>query len=321
MKGTVAQVAAVLAVVVLLGGVYLVRGRCLKSGPVEGPPLTVATDARTEIAAPPPSAPAAEASPLILATAGEAGTAASSLPAGPAMSEASPELLEGLRYRKEGKRAEANELLVKALPTAGARETEVLSALQELGREMFLDPVTFAHLKLYTVRRGDTLSELSARYSTTIEMIKRLNSLRTDQILVGQRLVLPSGPAKIIIWKGKFRLMVMIGPYCVAYYSVGIGKLDKTPSAEFRVDVKVKNPDWYPPEGGVIKFGDPRNLLGTRWLGFSEMGKHNGLGIHGTTHEQSIGRSESRGCVRMRNRDVEEVFDMVPIGAFITIYD
>ncbi len=45
----------------------------------------------------------------------------------------------------------------------------------------------------YTVRRGDTLTNIANRYGTTVEQIKRLNNLVTDVILVGQSLLIPIG--------------------------------------------------------------------------------------------------------------------------------
>ena len=36
--------------------------------------------------------------------------------------------------------------------------------------------------------------------------------------------------------------------------------------------------------------------------------------IHGTNDERSIGRPASHGCVRLRNRDVITLFDLVPVG-------
>jgi len=56
-------------------------------------------------------------------------------------------------------------------------------------------------------------------------------------------------------------------------------------------------------------------VLGTRRL---ELG--NGYGIHGTDHPESIGRSVSHGCVRMRNEDIERLYPMVPVGTAVYIY-
>lgn len=43
----------------------------------------------------------------------------------------------------------------------------------------------------YTVRKGDTLSAIAKRYGTTVAALKRANGLKSDLILVGQRLILP----------------------------------------------------------------------------------------------------------------------------------
>ena len=57
------------------------------------------------------------------------------------------------------------------------------------------------------------------------------------------------------------------------------------------------------------------NPLGTRWIGLSRKG----YGIHGTNNPRSIGRRASHGCIRMRNRDVEELFEMVAVGDRVEI--
>ena len=41
--------------------------------------------------------------------------------------------------------------------------------------------------------------------------------------------------------------------------------------------------------------------------------------IHGTNHEEQIGEPCSHGCVRMRNADVAQLFDLVEPGTPVTI--
>jgi hypothetical protein len=41
--------------------------------------------------------------------------------------------------------------------------------------------------------------------------------------------------------------------------------------------------------------------------------------IHGTPDAVELGRPGSRGCIRMRNRDVVELFDLVPVGTPVYI--
>lgn len=43
----------------------------------------------------------------------------------------------------------------------------------------------------YTVRKGDTLSQLSLRFGLTISSIKYKNQLRSDRLLIGQKLKIP----------------------------------------------------------------------------------------------------------------------------------
>jgi hypothetical protein len=54
----------------------------------------------------------------------------------------------------------------------------------------------------------------------------------------------------------------------------------------------------------------PANPLGTRWMGLG----YKGYGIHGTNMPLSIGKAASHGCIRMRNQDVEDLFERVQIG-------
>ena len=43
--------------------------------------------------------------------------------------------------------------------------------------------------------------------------------------------------------------------------------------------------------------------------------------IHGTKHEDRIGYPDSHGCIRMRNNDVVELFDLVQEGTAVRIID
>ena len=59
----------------------------------------------------------------------------------------------------------------------------------------------------------------------------------------------------------------------------------------------------------------PDNPIGPRWIGLDKKG----FGIHGTNEPRSIGRSASHGCIRLRNREVEEFFRMVSVGDVVKI--
>lgn len=59
------------------------------------------------------------------------------------------------------------------------------------------------------------------------------------------------------------------------------------------------------------------------WLDGSEPANANShvryIYIHGTNHEETIGRPDSHGCIRMRNVDIAELFELVEIGTPVRI--
>lgn len=97
-------------------------------------------------------------------------------------------------------------------------------------------------------------------------------------------------------------------------YPVAVGKtLSQTPVGNFKIINKVKNPVWLPKEKPPVPPG-PDNPLGNRWIGFYE-----GYGIHGNNNPKSIGTFVSLGCIRLHNKDVEELFNLVKIGDSVKI--
>ncbi len=97
-------------------------------------------------------------------------------------------------------------------------------------------------------------------------------------------------------------------------YRVGVGK-ESTPSptGTFTIVKRVENPTYYH-DGKVVPPG-PGNPVGTRWMGLSEKG----YGIHGTNEPRSIGKAASHGCIRMGQKDLEELFAQVKSGDTVEI--
>ena len=44
-----------------------------------------------------------------------------------------------------------------------------------------------------------------------------------------------------------------------------------------------------------------------------------GIYIHGTSDEASIGQPSSHGCIRMKNDDIIELFDLLSVGAKVVL--
>lgn len=111
------------------------------------------------------------------------------------------------------------------------------------------------------------------------------------------------------------KLALIVDGRVVKAYSVAVGaKLSPSPSGDFKIAHRIPQPTYYAP-GKIIPPGDG-NPLGTRWLGLGLRG----YGIHGTNEPRSIGRNVSHGCIRMRNGDIEELFEMVRVGDAVELY-
>jgi len=58
-----------------------------------------------------------------------------------------------------------------------------------------------------------------------------------------------------------------------------------------------------------------RGVLGSHRLNIGD-----GYSLHGTNRPETVGRSVSHGCVRLRNADIAALYDMVPLGTPVYIY-
>ena len=103
-----------------------------------------------------------------------------------------------------------------------------------------------------------------------------------------------------------------------------------TPQGTFHIGKKVKNPSWHNGYSSwsrgmpsYIRPG-PNNPLGTRamYVYKSTKGtKDTGVRIHGVPRSEnsSIGHSASHGCLRMKRKDVENLYPRVPVNTIVYI--
>jgi L,D-transpeptidase ErfK/SrfK len=86
----------------------------------------------------------------------------------------------------------------------------------------------------------------------------------------------------------------------------------KDPEPDWRPTpaMKIRNPEWpdYVPPG-------PDNPLGTRALHLSWRYYR----IHGTHDTRKIGRRSSNGCIGLYNEHIEQLYDMVDVGAQVLL--
>jgi len=109
-------------------------------------------------------------------------------------------------------------------------------------------------------------------------------------------------------------LAVIEGDTVLQVFPVAVGAATSpSPSGDFEITNRVTHPTYYHP--GVVIPAGKDNPIGTRWVGLNKPG----YGIHGTNVPSSIGHAASHGCIRMRNRDVENFFAMVRVGDTVQI--
>jgi uncharacterized protein YgiM (DUF1202 family) len=126
-----------------------------------------------------------------------------------------------------------------------------------------------------------------------------------------------ASPYKIEVNKATNKLTLYKNGRVYKQYPVATGRTPSlTPEGTFPIVVKFVKPGW---KG--IPGGHPNNPLGERWLGISVKGDNGRTyGIHGTNQPKSIGTYASNGCIRMYNKDVIELYNLVPVGTTVHIH-
>jgi hypothetical protein len=209
-------------------------------------------------------------------------------------------------------------LAYELAPDSGARK-RVVSQLGPFIQRMVFSGRYTPLLESHTIRSGDSLFEIAAARGTTVDALRRLNNLKSDVIQPRQRLRILPGKVKLHVDKSDFLLWATVDGKVLLEFPVGLGRDNATPTGAFAVRVRQKDPSWWRPGEPAIPPKDPRNILGTRWLGFQETQDLAGFGIHGTDDPSSLGKESSAGCVRLRNEDIEVLFDFVPYGTEVLI--
>ncbi len=294
-----------------------------------GPPEVAASRPPSSIQAKQTSPPGREtAGPIVLSaeaparpsSAGpEALNAARSVPHRQAMAG---DLKRALALVDAGRWIEARAILSGLyLQSTGQLAREVRDVLDRINQKLVFDPRCIDGAQVYVVGRGDNLIKIGKKYGVNWRMIARINRIQPNRIRAEQQLKIITGRTSAVIWKGEFRLALLLDGVYVKEYPVGIGKDGLTPSGELTVDEMMVRAPWNPPEGGLIKYGEEGYQLGERWIAFVNEPGASGLGIHGTNDEASIGTKCSNGCVRLKNDDVIELYDFMQPGSRVLIKD
>lgn len=194
---------------------------------------------------------------------------------------------------------------------------------------------------LIKAKESETLLDIGREYGVGVNEITKANPDvdrwypgKDTPVVIPTRFILPDTPhSGLVLNLPEMRIYYYPKPRKgelpkVITYPVGIGRQNwETPRGKTYVSEKKRNPTWTPPASiraehaaagdplpAVVPAG-PNNPLGTRAL---RLGLPSYL-IHGTNKPYGVGMRVSHGCIRMRQEDIESLFEKVPRGTTVRI--
>ncbi len=202
-----------------------------------------------------------------------------------------------------GCQEDCRDLLVTSPAISGLDVQELQAILHELG--YFGGEITGT----YGMATEAAVKELQAWLGLETSGVfgaqerEALTVLLAHESISGANPAPPAGELRIEIDIEKKTLTLFADEQVYKVYPCAVGKSStKTPVGEWRIIQKGTN--W----GGGF---------GTRWLGLNvPWGIY---GIHGTNNPRSIGTAASAGCIRMQNKDVEQLYPWISIGTRVSI--
>jgi len=170
---------------------------------------------------------------------------------------------------------------------------------------------------VYQVKPGETLWEIANRFGVRVGDLILINDIKDPKVIyVGQRLKIGrvkfiDNPTVIVVNLRTARMGLYYDGELIKVYPIAVGRGDSTPPGKYWILRKEINPAlyWY----GEYIAPSPVNGLGTRYMQLSNPE----YGIHGTSKPWEIGRRISHGCIRMFNRDVEELDSFAGVGSTV----
>ncbi len=254
---------------------------------------------------------------------------------GPTSAQATSQLTRGMSMIREGRLVQGRKELSQLLFAADDANLSPLDAqtvrdtLASVNKQLVFsdeiipgDPIA----ESYLVQSGDYLSRIAPRYGIPYQFIERINRIKAERLQAGKPIKVIKGPFHARISKSDYRMDIYVldpdgQPIYIRSFPVGLGKTDSTPNGAFIVtpNSKVTNPSWRNPRTGeFFAKNNPNIPIGEYWLALKGTDPNTesatGYGIHGTNDPSSIGRQASMGCIRMRDKDIGLVYDMLEGG-------
>ncbi|OLP46094.1 hypothetical protein BJF95_02755 [Rhizobium oryziradicis] len=177
--------------------------------------------------------------------------------------------------------------------------------------------------------RVDDAANSTASSVVTREMMKRPVPDKFKRRLV--RLSTNEAPGTIIIDTNNKFLYLVEGNNKAIRYGVGVGREGFGWSGVVKIGRKEEWPSWRPPAEmrsrearrghflPEVQKGGPDNPLGARAMYLYKGNRDTIFRIHGTNQPWSIGLNLSSGCIRMNNKDVQDLYERADIGSKVVV--
>lgn len=154
------------------------------------------------------------------------------------------------------------------------------------------------------------VSQPDARSSAFNPSLTRSRRKPRQEITTKKRLVVDLGDRRVYLYDAK---------KLIARYPISIGQPGwETPVGSFEITHMEEYPVWKQPITGSVVPPGMQNPLGDRWIGFWTDGSTY-IGFHGTPDETQLGLAISHGCLRMRNSDIRQLYELVGYGTPVEV--
>jgi lipoprotein-anchoring transpeptidase ErfK/SrfK len=206
----------------------------------------------------------------------------------------------------------------------GMKKSGAFAAIAVAMTAMSLLPVAVS-----AAPRVDDPANSTASSVVTREMMKRPVPEQFKRRLV--RLKTNEAPGTIIVDTNNKFLYLVEGNNKATRYGIGVGREGFGWSGIVKIGRKEEWPSWRPPAEmrsrearhghflPEVQKGGPDNPLGARAMYLYKGNQDTIFRIHGTNQPWSIGLNLSSGCIRMNNKDVEDLYQHAAIGAKVIV--
>jgi len=228
------------------------------------------------------------------------------------------------------------ERLRRAARSKALLRSYVVSAADLAGPFTEIPKNVYRQAELRCLCYSSAVEALSERFHTSAKLIAELNPrVNIDGLKAGTKILLPNVEidgaalsqdtaivARIIISKKHFWTHAVDANGTIIYHfpsTLGAG-YDPSPSGDFRVTYVSRDPAYHYQPKLFAEVPDdepearlpagPNSPVGVVWMSLSK--PH--YGIHGTPSPETIGYSNSHGCVRLTNWDALRLSDLVEAG-------